>query len=210
MLRAIYIKIKGAQCFSAKSFSPSRMNLSGKRFILSNQQTNNHRVFESRLINRWNNFSLQSGNDNHPYDTDIGEINMNVSELMEIIKAGNFGKDNIEAYLDVISVFGNENEDISDELSDLGDKSYLFKVDGLDYEFWLKVEDEKLSWGKDAIEDPTLIYTLKVDVCVGIIAGTADSTGEYMKGNLKIEGSLRDATNFVSLLELIRDEMEDA
>ncbi len=135
---------------------------------------------------------------------------MNVSELMEIIKAGNFGKDNIEAYLDVISVFGNENEDISDELSDLGDKSYLFKVDGLDYEFWLKVEDEKLSWGKDAIEDPTLIYTLKVDVCVGIIAGTADSTGEYMKGNLKIEGSLRDATNFVSLLELIRDEMEDA
>ena len=135
---------------------------------------------------------------------------MNVSELMELIKTDKFGSEHIEEYMGVICEFGNKNEDVSDELSDIGDKSYLFKVDGLDYEFYLKVEDEKLSWGKDAISDPILIYSFKVYVVGVIRAGTADSTGEYMKGNLKIEGSLRDATNFVSLLELIRDEMEEA
>ena len=135
---------------------------------------------------------------------------MNVKELMEIIKADKFGKEHIEAYMEVICEFGNANEDISEELADLGEKTYLFKADGLDYEFWLKVSDEKLSWGKEPLEDPTLIYTLGVDIVTGILAGTADSTGEYMKGNLKIVGSLKDATNFVSLIELIRDEMEDA
>ena len=106
--------------------------------------------------------------------------------------------------------FAVKNEDISEELSDMGEKTYLFKAEGLEYEFWLKVSDEKLSWGKETLADPTLIYILKLDVVLGILAGTADSTGEYMKGNLKIEGSLKDATNFVSLIELIRDEMEDA
>jgi len=112
--------------------------------------------------------------------------------------------------MNTICAFAVENEDVSEELSDMGEKTYLFKVEGLDYDFWLKVSDEKLSWGKAAIEDPTLIYSLNLDICLGILAGTADSTGEYMKGNLKIEGSLKDATNFVSMLELIRDEMEDA
>ena len=135
---------------------------------------------------------------------------MNVNELMEIIKAGKFGKEHIEGYMDCICEFAASNEDITDELSDLGEKTYLFKADGLSYEFWLKVSDEKLSWGKEPLEDPTLIYTLGVDIVTGILAGTADSTGEYMKGNLKIVGSLRDATNFVSLIELIRDEMEEA
>lgn len=135
---------------------------------------------------------------------------MNVEELMGIIKAGNFGKEHLEDYMATICAFGTANEDIAEELSDLGEKTYLFKAEGLEYEFWLKVSDEKLSWGKEPLADPTLIYTLKLDVVLGILAGTADSTGEYMKGNLKIEGSLKDATNFVSLIELIRDEMEDA
>lgn len=135
---------------------------------------------------------------------------MNLEELMEIIEEEEFGPEHIDDFLALTVSFGNENEEIQEECEDMGDKSFLFKVDGLDEDFWLKIEDGKLSTGKGAIDNPTLIYTLPVDVCVGILSGAEDSTAAYMQGKLKVEGSLSDATAFVSLLELIREEMEDA
>lgn len=135
---------------------------------------------------------------------------MELAELMEIIENEEFTKEHIPDFLALAVSFGNENEEISDECEDMGDKSFLFKVDGLDDDFWLKIEDGKLSSGTGALENPTLVYTLNVDVCVGILSGAEDSTAAYMQGKLKVDGSLGDATAFVSLLELIREEMQDA
>lgn len=135
---------------------------------------------------------------------------MELKELMQKIENEDFGKDDIDAYLDLVVSFSNENEEILEEMEDLGDKSFVFDVDGVAEKFWLKIEDGKLATGKGSLESPTLLYTLPVEVCLGILAGTEDSTAAYMQGKLKVEGSLSDATSFVSLLELILEEMQDA
>ncbi len=135
---------------------------------------------------------------------------MELEELMSLIEEETFGKEHIFDYLDIVVKFGNENEEIMEECEDMGDKSFLFKVDGMDEDFWLNIDGGKLGTGKGAIENPTLIYMLPVDVCIGILSGSEDATSAYMQGKLKVEGSLSDATSFVSLLELIREEMEDA
>lgn len=135
---------------------------------------------------------------------------MELAELMNLISEDKFGKEHINDFLALAVSFGNENEEIMEECEDMGDKSFFFKVDGFDVDFWLRIDDGKLSTGTGAIENPTLIYTLPVEVCVGILSGSEDSTAAYMQGKLKVEGSLADATAFVSLIELIREEMEDA
>jgi putative sterol carrier protein len=137
-------------------------------------------------------------------------IIMELAELVKKMQDGEFTKDHIDAFMDNAVSFGNANEEIQEELEDMGDKSFLFKVDGLEEDIWLKIDDGKLSTGKGALENPTLLYTLPVDVIVGILDGSEDSTAAYMQGKLKVEGSLSDATAFVSLIELIREEMEDA
>ena len=135
---------------------------------------------------------------------------MNLEELMKIIADEEFGKDHINDFLALAVSFGNGNEEIMEECEDMGDKSFLFKVDGIEKDFWLRIVDGKLETGSEPLDSPTLIYSLPVDVCVGILSGSEDSTAAYMQGKLKVEGSLSDATAFVSLLELIREEMEDA
>jgi putative sterol carrier protein len=135
---------------------------------------------------------------------------MELEELMELIEEGEFTKEHIKDFLEITAQFGNENEEIIDEMEYMGDKSFLFKVDGLDYDFWLKIEDGELSTGEGEIADPTLVYTLPVEVCVNILSGEEDATAAFMQKKLKVDGSLSDATSFVSLLELIREEMEDA
>ncbi|UYP47233.1 hypothetical protein NEF87_003518 [Candidatus Lokiarchaeum ossiferum] len=134
---------------------------------------------------------------------------MGAKELVEKWENDTFTAADVDEFLTVAAEFGNSNEDIQEELEDMGDKSYLFKVEGMD-DFWLKIEGGKLSAGKGSIDSPSLTYSMKEDICVGVLSGKMDSTAVYMKGDLKIEGSLKDGANFVSLLEMLREEMEEA
>ncbi len=134
---------------------------------------------------------------------------MNVKELVKKWEDETFAYADVSTFLTLAAEFGNENEDIQEELEDMGSKSYLFKVEGKE-DFWLKIEDSKLSSGMGSIENPTIVYSMKEPICVGVLSGQMDSTAVYMKGDLKMDGALKDGAGFVSLLEMIREEMEEA
>ena len=134
---------------------------------------------------------------------------MNVKDLVAKWEDESFSYADVNAFLTLAAEFGNSNEDIQEELEDMGDKSYLFKVEGKE-DFWLKIEGGKLSAGNGTMDSPSLTYSMKEEICVGVLSGKMDSTAVYMKGDLKIDGSLKDGANFVSLLEMLREEMEEA
>ena len=134
---------------------------------------------------------------------------MKLKQIMAKIENDEFGADDLEDYLKGIVEFGNSNDEVQEECEDIGDKIFLFKAEELD-PFWLKIKEGKLYSGKGEIEDPNSTYILSADALIGILTGKLNGTILYTRGELQIKGSLEDGGSLVSLLEILREEMEDA
>ena len=133
-------------------------------------------------------------------DTEIKE------RLNTKIQDGEFDVQDIPAYLTLFCQFGNEVEDLQDEVVDW-DRSITLVMEGLGT-YWLKVEDGRFATDVGAIEDADVVLTLPAAEAARVFSGAKTAQAAYMSGMLKVEGELPDAIRIQSLIELVLEEIE--
>jgi putative sterol carrier protein len=72
------------------------------------------------------------------------------------------------------------------------------------------VADKEFSAGEgDAPAEPDLTLTMGSAVGTGMFTGEVDATSAYMAGYLKISGPLPEAIKFRTIIELVREALDD-
>ncbi|MHA1728526.1 MAG: SCP2 sterol-binding domain-containing protein [Promethearchaeota archaeon] len=128
-----------------------------------------------------------------------------IKKIREKIEDGSISSDDLPELLDVYVEIANKSEELKDEIEDWNIK---FQLD-LGSTVWLRSDDGVLSWGKGTIEEPDCTLIIAPDKGAALLSGELDGTTAYMAGDLQVQGSLSDAQKFATIIEIIRDELED-
>ena len=122
------------------------------------------------------------------------------------IQEGEFGVEDIPAYLTLFCQVGNEVEDLQEEVEGWDRRIQL--VLGELGAYWISVEAGQFAGGEGRIDSPDLTLTLPAVEAAEIFAGDKDARAAYMSGALKVSGELPDAVRVQSLIEIVTEEIE--
>lgn len=128
-------------------------------------------------------------------------------ELAKKLDDGELTIDDTMDFFTVLAEIANESEDIQDEI-DGWDRVLVFNIEGVK-KITLKVQDGKVEVSEGAADESDITLTMNADTAVGVLSGEVDATSAYMAGDLKVEGPLPDAIKFRTIIELLREELED-
>ena len=132
---------------------------------------------------------------------------VNREEIVKKINDGTFSIKNIPHFMENAVGIANSSEDVAEEIEGMN-KKFQFDLGG-SVDFWLKIEDGKVSSEKGKIEEPDCTLILTDENMAKMISGNLDGTSVFMSGELQIKGSLADAQKFATILEIIHDEFEE-
>lgn len=132
---------------------------------------------------------------------------MDKEELAEKLDSGDLAIEDILDFFKILGDIGNENEEIQDEVEGW-DRVLLFDPEG-GQQITMTCKDGKFTVEEGAKGTPDITLGMTADVAVGILSGETDATSAYMAGDLKVTGPLPDAIKFRTIIELIREELED-
>jgi putative sterol carrier protein len=142
--------------------------------------------------------------------TTSGESRMVNTEMKERlntrIQDGEFDVEDIPAFLTLFCQFGNELEDLQDEVADWN-RSISLVMEGLGTH-WLKVEDGRFATDVGTIEEADVVLTMPAEEAAQVFSGSKSAQAAFMSGVLKVEGELPDAIRVQSLIELVLEEIE--
>ncbi len=127
-------------------------------------------------------------------------------EMLQKIEDGSFGVNDIKEYMDLFVELANESEDVEYEIEGW-DRILNFKLENAN-NFSLVFEDGEITLG-NLIENADVTLELDAKIAAGVFTGEIDATSAYMSGDLKIKGALPDAVKFRTIVELVREELED-
>ncbi|GAB4318485.1 MAG: hypothetical protein Kow0069_21640 [Promethearchaeota archaeon] len=130
-----------------------------------------------------------------------------LKKMSEKIEDGALDISDVGEYLGLIIEIANESEDIQEEVEGW-DRTFQFKIEG-GPSLWLKISDGKFESGEGVKDDADVTLEMNADVAAGIFSGEVDATSAYMGGDLKVLGPLPDAVKFRTLIEMVREEIED-
>ncbi|MFX0074275.1 MAG: SCP2 sterol-binding domain-containing protein [Candidatus Hermodarchaeota archaeon] len=111
-----------------------------------------------------------------------------VSILDKIIKA-------------VVNIMNNA-EELKEELIGFDDIYQTYVTDA-NFNYWLEVSDGKLIYGKGV--NPKALFTINFnkDIILKILKNQVSGTDAFMKGKIKVEGSLSQGFRYIKLFRLI-------
>ena len=122
--------------------------------------------------------------------------------------AENAKVDDVLLVLELFKQISEVNEDLKEELEDMNIGIQQITTD-IDKEFWLEIEDGKLTYGEGKIENPSFTFFCIIEILVGILYGEIDMTSAYMAGDISVEGNLQDAMALQEIIELSLEAFED-
>ncbi len=126
--------------------------------------------------------------------------------MLKKIEERSFGVGDISQYMQVFVSLANESEDISFEVEGWN-RTLKFDLKG-HKNFSLDIEGGKFSTNNH-LEEPDLTLKCDGDVAAKVLTGQIDATSAYMSGDLKVVGALPDAVKFRTIVELVREQLED-
>jgi putative sterol carrier protein len=75
--------------------------------------------------------------------------------------------------------------------------------------FWLKFNDGTVELGSGKLEGANTVLTLAGDTAAAVFTGEKDATAAYTAGQLSVEGDLPDAIKLRTIIEIVREEIEE-
>jgi hypothetical protein len=111
-----------------------------------------------------------------------------VSILDKIIKA-------------VVNIMNNA-EELKEELIGYDDIYQTYVVDA-DFNYWLEVSDGKLLYKKGVNPKALFVINFTKDIILQILKNQISGTDAFMKGKIKVEGSLSQGFRYIKLFRLI-------
>jgi len=128
-------------------------------------------------------------------------------ELKAKVGDGSFSATDIPAYLKILVDISNKSDDIKEEVEGW-DRTFQFKVaDKL--KAWLSVKDGQFTSGLGDAASPDITLEMTDSNGPGIITGDIDATSAYMSGDLKVIGPLPDAVKFRTIVDMVREALDD-
>ena len=115
----------------------------------------------------------------------------------------------LKEVLELMVGVANENEDFADEYGSFT-KTYQFNVsDKPEAEWmWMKVEAGKFSAGMGKLPKYDLQFSMNSQCAADMISGKLDSNSAFIKGDLKIDGQIKDGVKFQGIMALFKDVMD--
>jgi putative sterol carrier protein len=118
-----------------------------------------------------------------------------------------FSRNKDEKVFNVLCEVANKSDEIQDEVEGW-DRNLRFDIiDGPKITLMVQGGKFEIMDGGQGTPDATL--SMNSDVAVGVLSGETDATSAYMAGDLKIQGPLPDAIKFRTLIELMREALEN-
>jgi len=134
------------------------------------------------------------------------------AKMFDKIEEGEFEVADMADYMTLFCEIANESADVQEEVEDW-DRNFRVILDG-GTDFWLQIDGGIFEWTPENGSNPASaapLITLKSSAAdaAAIFTGERDATAAYMSGVLKIEGELTDAVKLRSIIEIIREEIEE-
>jgi len=126
----------------------------------------------------------------------LAENKLDFAELPEIMR--------------ILVETANENDDFQEDYEKVI-KSYQFQViDKPENEWmWMKIEKGKFTKGTGKfVGKADLTFSMNAKLAADMLSGAIDSNSAFMKGDLKIDGNIKDGIMFQKILALFRDILD--
>jgi putative sterol carrier protein len=128
---------------------------------------------------------------------------------MPKLEAQDLKFEELKEVLELMVGVANDNEDFADEYGSFT-KTYQFNVsDKPEAEWmWMKIESGKFSAGMGKLPKYDLQFSMNAQVAADMISGKLDSNSAFIKGDLKIDGQIKDGVKFQGIMALFKDVMD--
>ncbi len=135
--------------------------------------------------------------------TDIAALK---TKMLPKFKAQNIKFEELDEALLLLCELGNTEEDMQDEFEEFT-KTYQFVVtDKPEADWmWLKVTEGKFSCGKGKTSGVELTFSMNAQLAADMISGKVNSDSAFLKGDLKLEGQIKDGKKFQLMQGIMRD-----
>ena len=129
-------------------------------------------------------------------------------KITKKIKDRTFSAADLPELFEVFSKIVDDSEDLRKSFENW-DRKFYFNLGG-PADFWLKVEDCKLSSGKGKIESPDVTYTISEEKAINMFTAQMDGSHLSTSGDVKIEGDFSDGSKLGIASGLILGELDIA
>ncbi|MFX0049426.1 MAG: SCP2 sterol-binding domain-containing protein [Candidatus Hermodarchaeota archaeon] len=95
----------------------------------------------------------------------------------------------------------NNTEELKEELIGFDDIYQTYVIDA-DFNYWLEVSDGKVFYQKGVNQKALFTMNLKKDIIIQILKNEVSGTDAFMKGKIKVSGSLSQGLRYIKLFRL--------
>ena len=135
-------------------------------------------------------------------------VNEELKKLMvQKIDDGEFESSDLLEFMDLFCQICNESEDIQEEVEEW-DCKFQVEIDGHE-DFWINISEGQFKFDTGHIQEADNTLKATAENAAQIFIGERDATAAYMSGALKIEGKLPNAVKLRTIIEIVREELED-
>jgi len=125
--------------------------------------------------------------------------------IVNKVKSGTFGLEDIPEYLEVLVEICNENKKIQSK-SKKSKLNFQFKIipgPG----FWIKIDNGKFSTGEGILETNDVLIEMDKSIAAGIFTGEVNAASAYMSKQIKFIGPLRHGMKFQAWTNTVKKEL---
>ena len=128
-------------------------------------------------------------------------------QMVQKIDDGEFESSDLLEFMDLFCQICNQSEDIQEEVGEW-DCKFQVQLEGLE-DFWIDIREGQFGFGTGHVQEADNILKANPENAAQIFIGEKDATAAYMSGALKIEGNLPNAVKLRTIIEIVREELED-
>ncbi|MFX1448224.1 MAG: SCP2 sterol-binding domain-containing protein [Promethearchaeota archaeon] len=107
----------------------------------------------------------------------------------------------LDKFIKAVVKIINNTEELKEELIGFDDIYQTYVIDA-DFNYWLEVSDGKVFYQKGVNQKALFTMNLKKDIIIQILKNEVSGTDAFMKGKIKVSGSLSQGLRYIKLFRL--------